>query len=95
MKALKEKDKRYSNSYKCTSSTYNKAMRRAKKEKLKLATLIEVWVIAYANKMPFLIDSDPIEIVDLKKGGHFVSVKMGKEEVVAPKQKANVKFIHP
>lgn len=64
MKAVKEKSKRYSNSYKCTSSIYNKAMRRAKKEKLKLATLIEVWVISYANKTPFLIDSDNESVTD-------------------------------
>lgn len=51
MKELKEKDKRYTNSYKCTSSAYNKAMRRAKKEKGTLSKLIELVVIAYGYGM--------------------------------------------
>ena len=48
MKA-KESEKRYSNSYKCTTKVYNKAMRRAKKEKIYLSNLIEDVVSAYAK----------------------------------------------
>lgn len=51
MKAEKEKNKRYPNSYKCTSDAYNKAMRRAKKEKGTLSKLIECVVVAYAQGM--------------------------------------------
>lgn len=56
MKSIPESKKRYTNSYKCTSNVYNKAMRRAKKEKLKLATLIEVWLICYAHGTSYFIE---------------------------------------
>ena len=48
---MKELEKRYTNSYKCTSKVYNKAMRRAKKEKGYLSSLIEAVVIAYSYGM--------------------------------------------
>lgn len=51
MKANKESEKRYTNSYKCTSSVYNKAMRRAKKERGTLSKLIESVVVAYSYGM--------------------------------------------
>ena len=49
MKAQSEINKRNSRSYKCTDKTYNKAMKRAKKEKVPLATLIEDVVVSYSN----------------------------------------------
>ena len=48
---MKESEKRYTNSYKCTSIAYNKAMRRAKKEKGTLSKLLELVVIAYGYGM--------------------------------------------
>lgn len=44
-----EKEKRVPCSYKVTKRIYDKAMRRAKKEKLPLANLIEKVVDAYAK----------------------------------------------
>lgn len=44
-----KKQKRYGNSYKCTSQVYNKAMRRAKKDKVPLAQTIEKFVEAYGS----------------------------------------------
>lgn len=46
---MKEKDKRYSNTYKCTSDVYNKAMRRAKKSGVYLSNIIEQIVDAYSK----------------------------------------------
>jgi len=46
---MKAKEKRYSNSYKCTTKAYNKAMRRAKKEKVFLANILEEAVGRYGN----------------------------------------------
>jgi len=54
-----QKQKRTPHSYKVVDKIYEKAMRRAKKEKVELATLIEVWVIAYATKSDFLICAEP------------------------------------
>lgn len=58
-----ENEKRNLRGYKIKDATYNKAMRRAKKEKTPLATLIEVWITSYANRLPFLIDIDPITLI--------------------------------
>jgi len=44
-----EKEKRKPRAYKITDKRYNKAMRRAKKDKKSLATLIEEWVIIYGE----------------------------------------------
>lgn len=41
-------EKRNPHSYKCTDKVYSDAMKRAKKEKVQLATLIEEIVGAYA-----------------------------------------------
>lgn len=57
---MKAKEQRKVKGYKITESQYKKAMRRAKKEKLNLATLIEVWVLSYGNKVDYLIDKSPI-----------------------------------
>lgn len=56
---MKAKEPRTVKGYKIQDSTYQKAMRRAKREKLELATLVEVWVIAYAHKDDFLISGQP------------------------------------
>lgn len=45
------KEKRKVKGYKILPSKYNKAMRRAKKEKMPLATLIEDIVTGYADGM--------------------------------------------
>ena len=55
---MKAKEKRKVRGYKMADAPYLKAMKRATKEKLNLATLIEVWVIAYGNKDPFYISSE-------------------------------------
>ncbi len=57
---MKAKEQRKVKGYKIAESQYKKAMRRAKKEKLNLATLIEVWVLSYGNKVDYLIDKSPI-----------------------------------
>lgn len=57
-----EKQKRKPRSYKIVDSAYNKAMKRAKKEKLELATMIEVWVLSYANGDSYFIDGlEPVK----------------------------------
>ena len=43
------KEKRKPRAYKITDTDYNKAMRRAKKEKAHLATMIEEVVYAYGD----------------------------------------------
>jgi hypothetical protein len=53
----KETEKRVLKGYKIRQSTYDKAMRRAKKERLALATLIEGWVRNYSNGAVFFNDS--------------------------------------
>jgi hypothetical protein len=45
------KHPRKTRTYKTTELGYKKAMRRAKKEGGKLATMIEDWVISYGNGM--------------------------------------------
>ena len=52
-------EKRKVRGYKINDKFYDKAMKRANKEKLSLATLIEVWVISYGNKDAFYIDPEP------------------------------------
>ena len=42
------KHPRKTRTYKTTDKTYKLAMRRAKKEKVKLSTMIEGWVCIYA-----------------------------------------------
>lgn len=60
-----ENEKRKLRGYKVKDATYNKAMKRANKEKTPLATLIEVWITSYANRLPFLIDTDAIHLNNL------------------------------
>jgi hypothetical protein len=43
-----KQQKRNTRTYKTTDSVYKKAMRRAKKEKNKLASLVEEWMVTYA-----------------------------------------------
>lgn len=58
--AVKKIEKRIIKGYKIRESSYKKAMKRASKSKLSLATLIEVWVLAYANNIPYLIESNTV-----------------------------------
>ncbi len=52
---MKQKEKRKPRSYKITDSAYRKAMRRAKKEKIALTSIIETAVTAYSkNDTAFL-----------------------------------------
>lgn len=53
-----EKEIRKPRSYKIKDSVYQRAMKRAVKEKVSLATIIEVWLICYGSKTPFYIDSN-------------------------------------
>jgi len=50
-------EKREIKGYKIQPSVYGKAMRRAKKEKAALATLIEGWVKQYSKGAVFFVDS--------------------------------------
>lgn len=49
------KEKRNSRSYKSTDEVYNNAMKRAKKEKTKLASIIEDVVLAYGEGVSRII----------------------------------------
>jgi hypothetical protein len=42
-------EKRNTHSYKCTDVVYKAAMKRSKKDKIKLASMIEEIVISYAS----------------------------------------------
>lgn len=53
-----ENKKRNIHTYKCLDAVYQKAKKRADKEGLKLATLIEVWIIAYGDKDAFYINPE-------------------------------------
>lgn len=53
---MKEKEKRIVKGYKITQTSYNRAMKRAKKDKVALATLIEIWVAYYSKYKPYCID---------------------------------------
>lgn len=55
---MKANTKRVVKGYKIQDAKYQKAMRRAKKEKLNLATLIEVWVNTYADRSDFFISGE-------------------------------------
>lgn len=46
---MKAKEKRNNHSYKASDKIYQKAMRRAKKEKKSLSTQIEEWIKYYAD----------------------------------------------
>ena len=61
---MKAKEKRLLKGYKIPDTKYNKAMRMAKKQKQKLASLIEKWVISYAeNGTP--IEDDFAELEEI------------------------------
>ena len=48
MNAIKKKEKRELKGYKIKDSIYQKAKRRAKKDKNALSTLVETWVTSYS-----------------------------------------------
>lgn len=62
---MKVKEKRIVKGYKIKNSLYNKAKKRADKDKLKLATLIEIWVISYAHRLDYLIEGNPTYLKEL------------------------------
>lgn len=65
---MKSELKRYSRSYKATDSVYKNAMRRAKKEKGKLANIVENVVTAYAYGLD-------IKAVKIQSGeGHAIDI---------------------
>lgn len=53
-------EKRKHRAYKATDKDYNRAMKRAKKNKVKLATLIEYVIIGYGEGFEYLhLSIDP------------------------------------
>jgi hypothetical protein len=54
---MKAKEKRKPRAYKIADTPYKKAMRRAKKEKKALASLIEEVVVAYSDGQYILVHS--------------------------------------
>lgn len=53
---MKVKEKRKCRTYKITDSVYLKAMKRAKKEKVPLAPMLETLVTAYSNGVAIKIE---------------------------------------
>ncbi len=57
---MKAEEKRKARAYKIADKPYKKAMRRAKKDKVKLASMVEDFVFAYAEgAVSYLIEFYP------------------------------------